>query len=243
MTSLSRIVADISSTMPVPANLNFYIDPNRCIGCQACVQACTECDTHKGKTMIHLEYIERSRSVQTVPVICMHCDQPTCAEVCPADAIKRTGDGVVQSARKPRCIACGNCVLACPFGVPEVHEDRQLMMKCDMCYDRTTVGKKPMCASVCPSQALFFGTREQIEQLRPMSVPVNQFQFGRQTITTRVAMMVPKSGAVRAHIDVLDAMEERTAARSISLTVMGADQTNASEDPAFVDDPFAGVEV
>ena len=97
----------------------------------------------------------------------MHCEQPTCAEVCPADAIKRTGDGVVQSARKPRCIACGNCVVACPFGVPEVYEDRQIMMKCDMCYDRTSVGKKPMCATVCPSQALFFGTREQIEQLRP----------------------------------------------------------------------------
>ena len=114
----------------------------------------------------------------------MHCEQPTCAEVCPADAIKRTGDGVVQSARKPRCIACGNCVLACPFGVPEVYEDRQIMMKCDMCYDRTSVGKKPMCATVCPSQALFFGTREQIEQLRPMSMPTNRFQFGEQTITT-----------------------------------------------------------
>jgi hypothetical protein len=49
----------------------------------------------------------------------MHCEQPTCAEVCPADAIKRTGDGVVQSARKPRCIACGNCVVACvgPEGI------------------------------------------------------------------------------------------------------------------------------
>jgi Fe-S-cluster-containing dehydrogenase component len=90
----------------------------------------------------------------------MHCEQPTCAEVCPADAIKRTGDGVVQSARKPRCIACGNCVLACPFGVPEVYEDRQIMMKCDMCYDRTSVGRKPMCATVCPSQALFFGTAD-----------------------------------------------------------------------------------
>jgi len=229
--------------MPVPANLNFYIDPNRCIGCQACVQACTECDTHKGKTMIHLEYVERSRSVQTVPVICMHCDQPTCAEVCPADAIKRTGDGVVQSARKPRCIACGNCVLACPFGVPEVHEDLKLMMKCDMCYDRSSVGKKPMCATVCPSQALFFGTREQIEQLRPMSAPVNQFQFGHQTITTRVAMMVPKNGAPRANIDVLDAMEEKTAARSISLAVMGADQSEKQSSPAIGDDPFAEVEV
>ena len=136
--------------------------------------------------MIHLEYVNRAESVQTVPVVCMHCEQPTCAEVCPADAIKRTGDGVVQSARKPRCIACGNCVVACPFGVPELYEDRKIMMKCDMCYDRSSVGKKPMCATVCPSQALFFGTREQIEQLRPLSTPVNTFQFGHQTITTQV---------------------------------------------------------
>ena len=93
----------------------------------------------------------------------MHCDSPTCAEVCPADAIKRTPDGVVQSARKPRCIACNNCVLACPFGVPKMKVEFELMMKCDMCYDRSSIGLKPMCASVCPSQALFFGTREEIE--------------------------------------------------------------------------------
>ena len=229
--------------MPVPANLNFYIDPNRCIGCQACVQACTECDTHKGKSMIHLEYIERSESVQTVPMVCMHCDQPTCAEVCPADAIKRTGDGIVQSARKPRCIACGNCVLACPFGVPEVYEDQQLMMKCDMCYDRSSVGKKPMCTTVCPSQALFFGTHEQIEQLRPRSVPTNQFQFGNQTITTRVAMMVPKNGAAPARINVLDAMDEQPSARTVSLTVMGANERSNRPAPDLANDPFAEVQV
>ena len=106
-----------------PNHREFFIDPGRCIGCQACVQACTECDTHKGHSMIHLEYVDRAHSPQTVPVVCMHCDTPTCAEVCPADAIKRTADGVVQTARKPRCIACNNCVLACPFGVPE-DEDR-----------------------------------------------------------------------------------------------------------------------
>ena len=158
-----------------PDHLHFFIDPSRCIGCQSCVQACTECDTHRGDSMIHLEFVDRAASVQTVPVVCMHCDQPTCAEVCPADAIKRTADGVVQSARKPRCIACGNCVVACPFGVPEVYEERKLMMKCDMCYDRTSVGKKPMCATVCPSQALFYGTAEEIERLRPQSVPTNRF--------------------------------------------------------------------
>jgi Fe-S-cluster-containing dehydrogenase component len=184
--------------------------------------------------MIHLEFIDRARSTQTVPIVCMHCDQPTCAEVCPADAIKRTGDGVVQSARKPRCIACGNCVVACPFGVPELYEDRQIMMKCDMCYDRSSVGRKPMCAAVCPSQALFFGTREQIEQLRPLSAPVNSFKFGNQVITTRVFTMVPRGVAARAPlVDVTDAMEERTQQRAVTLKVI--------QDTAA--DPFAEVEI
>lgn len=174
-----------------PDQLNFFIDPSRCIGCQACVQACSECDTHRGVSMIHLEYVERAASVQTVPVVCMHCEQPTCAEVCPADAIKRTADGVVQSARKPRCIACGNCVLACPFGVPEVYEDRQLMMKCDMCYDRTTAGKKPMCATVCPSQALSFTTRESFARTR-RGVAVNEWRFGDEVVRTKVFVVAPE---------------------------------------------------
>ncbi|HXH10587.1 MAG TPA: 4Fe-4S dicluster domain-containing protein [Alphaproteobacteria bacterium] len=195
--------------MPVPANLEFFIDPSRCIGCNACVQACSECDTHKGYSMIQLDYLDRASSPQTVPVVCMHCDSPTCAEVCPADAIKRMGDGVVQTARKPRCIACNNCVLACPFGVPKMHTEMQLMMKCDMCYDRASVGKKPMCTSVCPSQALFYGTREEIERLRPQSRPIKAFKFGQQIITTKVNLMVPK-GTVIEHLDVVAAMAEPT---------------------------------
>ena len=232
--------------MSKPEHLHFFIDPNRCIGCQACVQACTECDTHRGESMIHLEYVDRRLSVQTVPVVCMHCEQPTCAEVCPADAIKRTGDGVVQSARKPRCIACGNCVLACPFGVPEVKEERGLMMKCDMCYDRSSIGKKPMCATVCPSQALFFGTREQIEHLRPMSAPVNAFQFGGQTITTRVFIMLPIAAATtRPLVDVTSAMDQRPRERDVSLKVLppGNAEAPSSAQATSQWDPFAEVEV
>jgi Fe-S-cluster-containing dehydrogenase component len=224
--------------MPKPDHLHFFIDPNRCIGCQACVQACTECDTHRGESMIHLEYVERAHSIQTVPVVCMHCDQPTCAEVCPADAIKRTGDGVVQSARKPRCIACGNCVVACPFGVPELYDDRQIMMKCDMCYDRSSVGKKPMCATVCPSQALFFGTREQVEQLRPMSTPVNHFRFGSQTISTRVFMMAPRAQRP-SWVDVTAAMDERPRQRHVMLRVVADDRSAIG----VIEDPFADVTV
>ena len=220
--------------MPKPESLHFFIDPNRCIGCQACVQACTECDTHRGESMIHLEFINRARSTQTVPVVCMHCEQPTCAEVCPADAIKRTGDGIVQSARKSRSIACGNCVVACPFGVPELYDDRQIMMKCDMCYDRSSVGKRPMCATVCPSQALFFGTREQIEQLRPLSMPINRFQFGAQVVSTRVFMMVPAALAARAPmVDVTAAMDEQPQERSLVLRTVPAGPVDH--------DPFAGI--
>jgi Fe-S-cluster-containing dehydrogenase component len=201
--------------MPKPEKYEFFIDISRCIGCQACVQACTECDTHKGVSMIQLDYVDRSVSTQTVPVVCMHCDSPTCAEVCPADAIKRTGDGVVQTARKPRCIACNNCVLACPFGVPKMHNEMNLMMKCDMCYDRTSVGMKPMCASVCPSQALYYGTREEIEKLRPSSRPINTFQFGQQTITTKVNMMVPNEPHIRL-IDIAMSMDQAPAPQMIS---------------------------
>jgi Fe-S-cluster-containing dehydrogenase component len=213
--------------MPVPGHLEFFVDPSRCIGCQSCVQACSECDTHRGEAMIHLEYADRANSVQTVPVICMHCEQPTCAEVCPADAIKRTGDGVVQSARKPRCIACGNCVLACPFGVPELYTDQLLMMKCDMCYDRSSVGKKPMCATVCPSQALFFGTREEVLAIRPQSMPTNRFRFGDQTITTRVNVMAPRKKTRPPLLDVTAAMNERPQNRTMRL----GDVNQGAPDP------------
>ena len=111
-------------------------------------RACAECGTHRGQSLIHLERIDRAVSTQTAPMVCMHCEDPTCAQVCPADAIKQTEEGIVQSALKPRCIGCSNCVIACPFGVPKYMAELDQMMKCDMCTDRTSEGLKPMCASM-----------------------------------------------------------------------------------------------
>lgn len=193
--------------MSIEERAEFFIDPSRCIGCEACVQACTECDTHKGESMIHLEYVDRYHTTQTVPVVCMHCQSPTCAEVCPADAIKKMPDGVVMSARKPRCIACENCVLACPFGVPKMKVEFNLMMKCDMCYDRTSQGLKPMCATVCPSQALFYGSPAELRDSRPRDEPINTFGFGDQEISTKVHMMTPRERPTE-RVDVTSAMHD-----------------------------------
>jgi len=47
-----------------------------------------------------------------------------------------------------------------------------------------------MCASVCPTGALAFGTYEQIVPLR-RTKPVNAHVFGNQSVKTKVYMMLP----------------------------------------------------
>jgi Fe-S-cluster-containing dehydrogenase component len=140
--------------------------------------------------MIHLETIDRGETVQTAPQVCMHCIDPICARVCPADAIKQTDDGVTQTSLKPRCIGCSNCVYACPFGVPKYQVQIDQMMKCDYCYDRTSLGKKPMCATVCPSEALSFTTLEHVERTRK-GTAINTWVFGEEVVRTKVFVVVP----------------------------------------------------
>ena len=167
-----------------------FLDPSRCIGCRSCVAACRECDSHKGESMIYIDYVERHNTVATSPTLCMHCENPLapCAQVCPAQAILVSPDGVVQSADETRCIYCENCGFACPFGVPKFNMAGHYMRKCNLCYDRTSQGKGPMCATVCPTQALFYGTYEEwltAGRGKQGAKPVNSFYFGRQHVQTR----------------------------------------------------------
>lgn len=168
-----------------------FVDPSRCIGCRACEAACRECDSHKGESMIMVDFIDRGVNLATQPTVCMHCEDPVapCAQVCPAVAIPITEDGVVQMADPSRCIGCKNCVYACPFGVPKFDNAARLMKKCNLCYDRTLQGLQPWCAQACPTDALWYGTFEEFANQREGNT-VNTTSFGTQTVRTRVHQVV-----------------------------------------------------
>jgi hypothetical protein len=72
--------------------------------------------------------------------------------------------------------------------VPKFHMNGHYMQKCNLCYDRTSQGKGPMCATVCPTQAIFYGTYEEwllAGRGKQGAKPVNIFYFGRQRVQTR----------------------------------------------------------
>ena len=183
-----------------------FVDPSRCIGCRACEAACRECDSHKGESMVMVDFADRSASVATQPTVCMHCEDPVapCAQVCPAMAILITPEGVVQQADPSRCIACQNCVYACPFGVPKIDLAAKLMKKCNLCYDRTSRGMKPWCAQVCPTQALWYGDYEEFAMAR-RGRAVRLTGFGTQEVRTRVFHVLPDGSA---RLDVVALLDE-----------------------------------
>ncbi len=99
-----------------------------------------------------------------VPRLCMQCDNPPCTSVCPVSATYKTEDGVVL-VDAGRCIGCGYCVVACPYGARYMVPAGEAMPmdtpgvadKCTFCYHRITRGQQPACAEVCPVGARIFG--------------------------------------------------------------------------------------
>ncbi|MFC3127648.1 formate dehydrogenase subunit beta [Pseudoroseomonas globiformis] len=162
------------------------IDVSKCIGCKACQSACIEWNdtypeigenvgvyenphdlTENMFTLMrftewvnpetdNLEWLIRKDG-------CMHCADPGCLKACPAPgAIVQYSNGIVDFIHE-NCIGCGYCVKGCPFNIPRISKADHRSYKCTLCSDRVAVGQGPACAKACPTQAIVFGTKEDMK--------------------------------------------------------------------------------
>ena len=149
-------------TGPYAGRVGFLVKPHNCLNCQACVEACRKFNKtpESRPARRHITKYEKDGEALFVSTSCMHCEEPACASVCPAGAIKKAEDGVVY-VDKDRCIGCKYCYQACPFGVPTYSS--AAMDKCDCCtLGGTRPGNAPRCAEACKFGALHCGTVDEL---------------------------------------------------------------------------------
>jgi len=163
----------------------FLVDTEKCIGAGKCLSACrVENNVPEGS---HRTWVERyvhfkDGSVQVdlvpeagytgselpvidpdrvarayfVPKLCNHCDDAPCNQVCPTHASFTSPEGF-ELIDAERCIGCGYCVEACPYGARFINSDTGTADKCTWCYHRVKRGQSPACVEVCPVGARLFG--------------------------------------------------------------------------------------
>ena len=169
------------------------VDVSKCSeGCTACVTACS---TEFGwKTTGHPatdpQWIRKvtlrdpkSGATRSAPVMCQHCAEPPCTDVCPTGASFKRADGIVLVDRH-RCIGCRYCMMACPYKARSfIHTNAELKLtlaprgkgcveSCNLCVHRRDHGQaSTACADACAAAghgAILFG------DLRDPASPLSQ---------------------------------------------------------------------
>ncbi|HNA83716.1 MAG TPA: 4Fe-4S dicluster domain-containing protein [Thiobacillaceae bacterium] len=156
------------------------IDTSKCgDGCHDCVTACNTENGLSGKTgpqdsqWIRKVDIKDLRTgfVQSLPMMCQHCEHPPCVDVCPTGASMKRADGIVLVDRHI-CIGCRYCMMACPYKArsfvheplhdqnPEVPRGQGCVESCTFCVQRVDRDEQPACVEACNAkghQAMVFG--------------------------------------------------------------------------------------
>jgi len=160
------------------------IDLQRCIGCNACTLACkqehgTQPGIFWGRVLISESGRYPNARQEYQPILCMHCADAPCVDVCPTGATQKLENGIV-TVDQEKCIGCRYCMASCPFnarffkfgGSQEYYPGKGLtpyelananlhvegtVEKCNFCAERLEEGKLPACVQVCPAKARFFG--------------------------------------------------------------------------------------
>lgn len=161
------------------------IDVSQCIGCKACQVACMEWNDLRDEigtnvgvydnpadlsaqswTLMRFTEVEQNGRLEWLirKDGCMHCGDPGCLKACPAPgAIIQHANGIVDFQQE-HCIGCTYCVTGCPFNIPRLSKMDHKAYKCSLCSDRVAVGQAPACVKACPTGALHFGSKEDMQE-------------------------------------------------------------------------------
>jgi anaerobic dimethyl sulfoxide reductase subunit B (iron-sulfur subunit) len=144
----------------------FTFNASACTGCKACQEACRDKNNLPGGVLWRWvvevsggewqqvgSAWENSVFAYNLSLACSHCVHPKCAGVCPVDAFHVRPDGIVLIDTS-KCMGCGYCAWACPYGAPQYIPEQGIMTKCNFCCDSLDAGLPPSCVAACPLRVL-----------------------------------------------------------------------------------------
>lgn len=105
------------------------INLDMCVSCYACVVKCKQehflpKDILWGKILISETGEYPSVTKQAYPVLCNHCVDAQCVEVCPTGATQKREDGIVR-VDGDQCVGCRSCLIACPYQARTYYSKRE----------------------------------------------------------------------------------------------------------------------
>ena len=131
--------------------------PLQCTGCRTCELICSFSHYRIfNPALSRIKVTKIENELIDYPTTCRQCHNPPCQKSCPTGAISRDNPLGVNRIDAERCIGCGECSLACPFGAISIPDGEGLPISCDLC------GGEPQCVQYCPFKVLKYRDSEEV---------------------------------------------------------------------------------